>query len=195
MAVGNALPLTLNHLFAVGAVVPFIVSTVLVALLGNLIPQAIVPLYILGVASRMTWLMNALMWLTAPLSVPLGWAFRFCKVWGKRHQKWRTDGILDPQELAEFVRLHQTSVGLGGRLGVDIGGLVGRLLAVEQLTVGKAGGIAPASIDPDSVIDTHLLEAGYQLTCGFLVVGRNDGVLGVVSQEVRMLASDFVIYV
>ncbi|MCJ1473443.1 hypothetical protein MMC13_002094 [Lambiella insularis] len=183
VAVGNALPLTLNHLFAVGAVTPFIVSTILVALLGNLIPQAIVPLYMLGVASRMTWFMRALMLLTAPLSVPLGWVFRFCKVWGKRHQRWRTDGILDSEELAEFLRLHQASAGLGGGLNDEVGGLVSRLLAAEKLSVGKATGRPLLSIYQDSVVDTSMLEQMFLVKCGFLVVSGSDGVLGVVTRE------------
>ena len=70
VAVAEGLPLCLNHLFTAGAIVPLILSTVLVTLFGQLIPLAIVPLYVLSVAFHMTWFISGLMWITSPLSMP-----------------------------------------------------------------------------------------------------------------------------
>jgi len=187
--VAEGLPLCLNHLFAVGALLPFIISTILVTLFGQLIPQAIVPLYVLSVASRMTWFLRVLMILTSPLSVPLGWCFRWCKVWGKRKQGWRADGVLDREELGEFVRLHERGAGLGGVLDDGVGGVVRGLIEGEGGTVGQGNDWALVpKVDEGEEIDARVLALVCRAHYPFVIVGKgikgSEGVAGAVLREV-----------
>ncbi|MCJ1393872.1 hypothetical protein MMC18_006748 [Xylographa bjoerkii] len=116
------------------------------------------PLYTLMIASRMTWFITILMWLTAPLSVPLGFIFRWCKILGKRKEEWRSDGILGSEELAEFVRLHQIDAGLGGKLGNKVGEWVRFIIKGEVGAVGEiAGWDRLFKVHEDQRVDAALL--------------------------------------
>jgi len=123
--VAEGLPLALGQIFSAGALMPFLIATILVVVFGQLIPQAIVPMYVLDIASRATWFVHLMMWITAPLSVPLGWIFRWIKVLGKRKYGFRADGILDREELEEYLRLHAIGVGLGGTVDDKVGRILG----------------------------------------------------------------------
>ncbi|MCJ1404201.1 hypothetical protein MMC11_007426 [Xylographa trunciseda] len=165
IAVGQALPLITNHLFTPGAVLPFVVSTILLTFIGSLLPQAIMPLYTLMIASHMVWFITILMWLTAPLSVPLGIVFRWCKILGKRKEEWRSDGILGSEELAEFVRLHQIDAGLGGELSNNVGEMVRDIIKGEVGAVGEiAGWDLLFKTYGDEEVDTALLECNVRET-------------------------------
>ena len=128
--------------------------------------------------------------ITSPFSVPLGWCFRWCKVWGKRKQGWRADGVLDLEELGEFVRLHQRGVGLGGVLDDGVGGVVRGLIEGECRTVGQGNdwSLVPKA-DEGEEVDARLLALVCRAHCPFLIVGKgvkgNEGVAGAVLREVR----------
>ncbi|MCJ1435711.1 hypothetical protein MMC27_005086 [Xylographa pallens] len=188
IAVGQALPMITNHLFTPGAMLPFVVSTVLLTLIGSLLPQAIMPLYTLMIASRMAWFITMLMWLTAPLSVPLGFAFRWCKILGKRKEEWKSDGILGRDELAEFVRLHQIDAGLGGKLGNKVGEFVRRIIIGEGGATGDISGWDRLfKVYEDQQVDAALLARLCPVLCPSMIVATSvhgDGeILGVVLRE------------
>ena len=179
-----------NHLFTPGAMLPFIVSTTLLTLIGSLLPQAIMPLYTLMIASRMAWFITMLMWLTAPLSVPLGFAFRWCKILGKRKEEWKSDGILGRDELAEFVRLHQIDAGLGGKLGNKVGEFVRGIIIGEG---GVTGEILRwdrlFKVHEDQKVDAALLARLCSVLCPSMVVATSvhgeEKISGVVLREVQ----------
>ncbi|MCJ1384247.1 hypothetical protein MMC17_007363 [Xylographa soralifera] len=188
IAVGQALPMITNHLFTPGAMLPFVVSTILLTLIGSLLPQAIMPLYTLMIASRMAWFITILMWLTAPLSVPLGFVFRWCKILGKRKEEWKSDGILGRDELAEFVRLHQVDAGLGGKLGNKVGDLVRSIILGEGAAMGEIIGWDRLSkVSEDQQVDAALIACLCPAICPFMTVATcvhgSGEILGAVLRE------------
>ena len=129
------------------------------------------------------------MWLTAPLSVPLGYLFRWCKILGKRKEEWRSDGILGSEELAEFIRLHQVDAGLGGKLAVKVGTLVRDVINGEVGTIGETiGWNLLFKVDEDQEVDAPLLARICQAICPFIMVGSsvhgNGALTGVLLRKV-----------
>ena len=124
----------MNHLFEPGDWKPFIFSTLLVATVGELLPQAIMPMFILPVVHRCSWFVHGVMWLTAPLSAPIGWVFRWCRLKAATAQM---EGILEVDELGEFLRMHEIDQGWGGALDLPIGCLLRRVLDARDEMVGR----------------------------------------------------------
>ena len=169
---------------------PFVVSTILLTLIGSLLPQAIMPLFTLMIASRMAWFITMLMWLTAPLSVPLGFVFRWCKILGKRKEEWKSDGILGRDELAEFVRLHQIDAGLGGTLGNKLGDVVRGIIIGEGGAMGEITGWDRLfKVYEDQQVDAALLANLCPINCPSMIVATSvqggGKILGVVLKEVN----------
>lgn len=124
----------MNHLFEPGDWKPFIFSTLLVAAVGELLPQAIMPMFILPVVHRCSWFVHGVMWLTAPLSAPIGWVFRRCRLKAATAQM---EGVLEVDDLGEFLRMHEVDQGWGGALELPIGSLLRRVLDVRDEMVGR----------------------------------------------------------
>ena len=135
--VAEGLPLILDHLFRPGSYVAFTLSTVAVALLGEIIPQSIMPLYILDIGGRCTWLVKTIMWLMAPIAGPLAYALRAFKKWQIRREPNKVDGILEMDGLVEFVRLHERSEENGGGLIEDTGFFVRTMMENQDGVVGQ----------------------------------------------------------
>lgn len=124
----------MNHLFDPGDWKPFIFSTLLVSIVGELLPQAIVPMFILPVVHRCNWFIHGVMWLTAPLSAPIGWVFRRCRLKAATAQM---EGIFEVDDLGEFLRMHEVDQGWGGELDMPIGSLLRRVLESREEMVGR----------------------------------------------------------
>ena len=136
VALNEGLPLVLSHLFPIGAWKPFVFSTILVALIGELLPQAIMPMFIFQIVDKSSWFVYAVMWLTAPLSVPIAWGFRWCR--SKSKGSGKLDGLLEVEDLGEFLRAHEFKQGWGGELDEGVGEVMRRVLAAKDLLVGGA---------------------------------------------------------
>ena len=131
VAVAEALPLLFSHLFPPGSWVAFGFSTVAVAIVGEIIPLAIIPMYVLEFAGRMMWFVNGLMWLMAVPACMFAYPLRVFKRWQKSRFPYRMDGILGLEELVEFVRLHEKGEGFGGTLE-DGAGCIVRMMMVQH---------------------------------------------------------------
>lgn len=129
--VAEGLPLILSHEFKPGSWAAFSVSTVCVAVIGEIIPQAVMPMFILEIAGRFMWFVKGVMYLMAIPSSGFAYALRLFKRWKKKGQPYRMDGILDVDELIEFVRLHEKGELLGGKLE-DGAGMLIRMMMVQQ---------------------------------------------------------------
>ena len=137
VALNEGLPLIMNHLFPIGAWKPFVFSTILVTLIGELLPQAIMPLFIFPIVNKCSWFVYAIMWLSAPLSIPIGRGFRWCRSKSRGGDK--LDGILEVEDLGEFLRAHEVKQRLGGNLDGRLGEVLRRVLASRDVLIGGVG--------------------------------------------------------
>lgn len=140
----------MNHLFDAGNWKPFIFSTLLVAIVGELLPQAIMAMFILPLVHRCSWFVHGVMWLTAPLSAPIAWVFRCCRLKAATPQM---EGILKVDELGEFLRMHEIDQGWGGALDAHMGSLLRRILHARDETVeGGCNWADVLKVDSDCIV-------------------------------------------
>ena len=135
--VSEGLPLVLDHLFKPGSYGAFIVSTIAVALVGQIIPQLVMPLYILEFGGRCVWFVKITMWLMAPFAFPFAYALKIFRTGRARRKPINMDGVLEINELVEFVRLHEQSEKRGGTLGDAAGSMVRSLMENSHGLVGQ----------------------------------------------------------
>ena len=127
--VAEGLPLVLVYVLPSRAPwTSFAISTTAIALFGEIMPQAIMPLYVLEIGGRTMWFLKCIMWILAiPACIPAYALSRF-KSWRNRENPEKTDGILEEDELVEFMRLHEQSQCHGGPLTDDCGSMVRAVL-------------------------------------------------------------------
>lgn len=135
--VAEGLPLVLDRLFKPSSYGAFIISTLAVALAGEIIPQAVMPLYILEFGGRCIWFVKITMWLMAPIAFPSSSALRLFKAWRPRGHSDKIDGVLQMNELVEFVRLHEQREKHGGVLVNEAGLMVRTFMENHDGTVGQ----------------------------------------------------------
>lgn len=136
--VAEGLPLILSHMMPSRPPwVPFLISTTAVALFGELMPQAIMPLYIIEIGGHAMWFLKCVMWaLAVPACIP-AYALRRFRRWRERNKPEKADGILEADEMVEFLRLHEQSSGHGGPLTDECGSMVRDVLLGQHQMVGK----------------------------------------------------------
>lgn len=135
--VAEGLPLVLDYLFKPSSSGAFLISTLAVALAGEIIPQSIIPLYVLEFGCRCIWVVKITMWLMAPIAFPLAYALRLFKAWRTRGHSDIMDGLLPMNELVEFIRLHEQRERHGGVLADDAGLMVRTLMENHDGTIGQ----------------------------------------------------------
>lgn len=100
VAVNSALAIILESI--AGGIIAGFVSTGLIVLFGEILPQAVFSRFALYVASYMSWLVRAFMIILFPIAFPLSWLLD--KVLG---QELAT--ILTKREIQEIIREHEDS--------------------------------------------------------------------------------------
>lgn len=135
-AISEALPLVLGHIFRPGFWLPFVLSTLIVSFMGQFVPYAVMPMYILRTAGKMTWFLGLIMWLTAPASIPTAWIIKSGKAWRFRHGHRKLDSILQMDELEVFIKLHEVDEGLGGQVESDVGAVARGIIRNQKETIG-----------------------------------------------------------
>lgn len=97
-------------------------------------------MFILKLAMPSSQFVKVVMLITSPVSVPLGWCLRRCKLfWTTKEQAARVSGTLSTEQLVQFVALHEVAEGLGGEVNVRVSELVKGLLSRQDLEVGNVG--------------------------------------------------------
>ncbi len=136
--VAEGLPLVLNRILPSRAPwVPYLISTTAIALFGEIMPQAIMPLYILEIGGRTMWFLKCVMWILAiPACVP-AYGLRRFRRWRERDQPEKADGIMEADELVEFIRLHEQSKCYGGPLTDECGTMVRAILSGQHRMVSQ----------------------------------------------------------
>jgi CBS domain containing-hemolysin-like protein len=136
--VAEGLPLVLNRILPSRAPwVPYLISTTAIALFGEIMPQAIMPLYILEIGGRTMWFLKCVMWILAiPACIP-AYGLRRFRRWRERDQPEKADGIMEADEILEFIRLHEQSKCYGGPLTDECGTMVRALISGQQRMVGQ----------------------------------------------------------
>lgn len=153
----------------------FFLSTTAITLIGEILPQAVVPLWILEVGGRSVWFLRCLMWILAiPACIP-AYALRTARGWRGRKHADRRDGILDLDELMEFVRLHQISCGLSGPLTDECGSLVRAVISSQQRTI--LDDVRPwrylTFLDVNAELDATVLENIWNSNDPYVMVVKN----------------------
>lgn len=125
--------MTLSYIMpSISSWMTFFLSTTTVTLIGEILPQALVPLWILEVGGRSIWFLRCLMWILAvPACIP-AYALRKARDWHGRKHSDKRDGVLELDELMEFVRLHQHCCGHSGPLTDECGSLVRAVLSSQR---------------------------------------------------------------
>ena len=201
VAIAEGLPLILTHLFQAGALQPFICSTLIIAFVGELLPQALMPIFILNVAGRSKYILQGIMWTTAPLSAPIGWGFSKLRTWGQTGKPGFGDGILNNDELVEFVKVHEIGEGVNGKMPNGVGEVL-RILE-QRRTVMQAGDDCFEQvyvIDENAEIEPELVKSIRSSRCQYAAImsyskdvvqlsgnAKAGQVLGVLSTEVSQL--------
>lgn len=104
--------------------------------MGQLVPFAIMPMYILRVAGKMTWLLEILKWLTAPASVPTAWLIKSGKEWRFKRGHKKLESILQTDELEAFIKLHEVNEGFGGKVKEEVGAVARGIIRNQNETIG-----------------------------------------------------------
>ena len=138
--VAEGLPLVLNHLMPPEGDIwaSFTISTAAVALFGEILPQSIIPFYVLEFAGRSMWFIKIIMWLLAIPTFPISYALSKFRKWRLKDDARKMEGILEIDELAEFMRLHEQNEGLGGPLSDEAGALMRTIIRYQSSTVRQA---------------------------------------------------------
>ena len=132
VAIGEVLPLIFGHLFSGNSGGSFIMTN-LVIMVSQVGPTFVMPVFHLEVIGRITWFIRLIMILSAPVAVFPAYGLRRIKQWRKRGQPVHLEGLLPPNELIEFIRLHERSQGFGGMVEDHVG-KAARILLEEQIS-------------------------------------------------------------
>lgn len=132
VSVAESIPLSLNFMLRTGSAwLAFGLSTTSVILLGELVPHALVSVFVLEVGGRAFWFLKCLMWfLAVPACIP-AYALRRFKRWRGRNQD-EKEGLLEVDEMMEFLRLHQHSSGYGGTWTDNCGSMMRAVLSCQD---------------------------------------------------------------
>lgn len=113
------------------------ISSLAVALAGEIIPQSIMPLYVLEFGGACIWFVKVTMWLLAPIAFPLAYVLRLFKAWRTRGKPNKLDGLLQMNELVEFIRLHEQREKHGGMLVNEAGLMARTFVENHEGTIGQ----------------------------------------------------------
>ena len=114
--IAAVLPLINSHLWRTGAWYGYVASTVAGTVVGDILPQTIVSLFTMEVAVNMTWFAKILMGLMAIPALPFTGLLHLARRWRKKSNPYKMDGLLEIDELIEFIRIHEEGAELGGNL-------------------------------------------------------------------------------
>lgn len=115
------------------------VSTAILAVFGELIPQAFIPRYALMMAYYFRFFIWATMFIMAPVSYPIAWALdRFtnpqpCRI---NRRKTMEKGIYTHEQLCELLRYHERAEKNDGLLGHDASRVARGALSADYDTIG-----------------------------------------------------------
>lgn len=151
MLANEAMPIVLNEIFS-GGWKAVIVSTVLVVLFGEIIPQAICARYGLAVGAYTVWLVKIIMFIFYPIAWPIAKILSF--LLGEH------EGVIYRRaELKELVSLHGRQQ--LGELDPEEVGIIKSVLDLKSKTVATI--MRPLDevfmLDIDCVLDSSVLEA------------------------------------
>ena len=174
--IGEGVPLSMSYLMPTrSSWLTFLISTTTIALFGELIPQALVPMFSLEIGGRAFWFLRFLMWIFAvPACIP-AYGLRRLRRWrGKMHSDKR-DGILDVDEMREFIRLHIRSCGNGGSLTDECGSLVRAVLSGQCKTIAEY--VRPwtyfTTLDVNEQLDAIVLANAWSRNDPYVLVVKN----------------------
>lgn len=137
--VAEGLPLILNHLLPSNVMwAPFLISSTAVILFAEIIPHAIVPYYFLEVSGRSIWFVKLIMYLMAIPACLLAYAMKQIRHWQNRQEPKKLEGILETDELIEFVGLHTQGEHLGGQVTNRAGTIVKTIIEHQYAVVGES---------------------------------------------------------
>lgn len=175
--VAEGFPLVLNHLLPSRILwAPFLISSTVVVLFAEMIPQAVMPLYSLEFSGRSIWLIKLIMYLMALPACLLAFGLKKFRQWQRRVEQHKLDGILEMDELIEFVRLHEQGERHGGRLTDGAGTLVRTIMEYQKAIVGED--IRPWTsivlLEADSPITPSILKMILRHPDPYVVVTMND---------------------
>jgi len=134
--VNETLPIVMDDVMGGGGITAILVSSVLIVIFGEIIPQAVCSRYGLAVGAFFAWPVRILMWLTYIIAYPI--AKLLDKVLGENH------GIIYRRaELKELINYHGSSTKHGGDLVTDSVTIIRGALDLQD----KAVEIAMTPID------------------------------------------------
>ncbi|WIA19595.1 hypothetical protein OEZ85_005534 [Tetradesmus obliquus] len=169
-AAGMALPLCLDRLVNVG--VALVLSTTAIVLFGEILPQAVCSRYGLSIGGHAAPVVRLLMWLTAPVSWPIGKGLDW--MLGKENV------TFGKRQIRALVDLHRESTGLGGPLNEEEFHVIQGVLDLGSKTGRKAMTPLEAAfmLSTDDVIDRptlrRILESGHSRLPVFRGSNRSD---------------------
>ena len=122
--IAGVLPLINTRLWNNGDWFAYTTSTLGVAIIGEILPQTIMSLFAMEIAVKMTWFVKILMGLMAIPALPLASLLHLARRWRKRRHPYKMDGLLEIDELTEFIGIHEEGAELGGTLENGTGKLL-----------------------------------------------------------------------
>lgn len=133
----ESIPIILGGVF-VEAWKCILLSTIMLAIFGELLPQVLIPRYALRVGYAFRHFIWCTMWIMAPLSLPLVWFFnRLSNPLPVPKQQHQERGIYNHEELLELIRYHERAEKHGGSLGHDASRIARGALYADHRTIGK----------------------------------------------------------
>ncbi|KZT01891.1 DUF21-domain-containing protein [Laetiporus sulphureus 93-53] len=130
MVVNETLPVISDPVLG-GGVQSVVVSTVLIVIFSEIIPQSLCTRYGLFYGAKMAGIVRVLMWAAAPVAYPVAKLLEF--ILGQHH------GIMYRRaELKELIALHSNAGELGGDLKTDTVTIIGGALDLQEKVVKQA---------------------------------------------------------
>ncbi|RXK36611.1 hypothetical protein M231_06152 [Tremella mesenterica] len=130
MIVNEALPVVMDGVIG-GGIAAVALSTVLVVIFAEIIPQSICSRFGLLIGARMAWPVRILMWIAFPIAWPVAKLLEF--ILGAHH------GIIYRRsELRELIKIHAAGGAGGGDLDLDTVTMAQGALDLAQKTVKEA---------------------------------------------------------
>ena len=159
VAIGEILPLLFGHLFSGNSSGSYIMTN-LVIIFSQVGPTFVMPVFHLEVIGRITWFIRLIMIFSAPAAVFPAYGLRRIKQWRKRGQPVHLEGLLPPNELIEFIRLHERSQGFGGMVEDHVG-MAARNLLEQQISREDPsnGDLSSTHIGTEGTEPGHLTES------------------------------------
>jgi metal transporter CNNM len=152
VACGETFPFIISTLYHADQIwVPILVSTALIAIFAEILPQYFIPRQAISWGFYCWPLIWGCMWLTVIISWPLGWLMDLISSKSRKDEY----ALFCNDDLGTLIKYHERSEKNGGKLGQDAGRIMLGALNLDSRKIGGEIHMVPASSSEESERDAE----------------------------------------